>query len=135
MPRTYRAASARSQEDPGEVQHRTGAQGPLLEAGQLFQRRGRVYPGRSTQAANALFGLGRGAATGNAGTGADAIAAAAAAGGVGVERVVRGILQYSREMARPTLLASIQIPRRSDIVNGSIIYAKFESMDWIAILL
>ena len=32
-------------------------------------------------------------------------------------------------------LASIQIPRHFDIINGSIICAKYESMDWIAILL
>ena len=31
-------------------------------------------------------------------------------------------------------LDSIQIPRHFDIINGSIICAKFESMDWIAIL-
>ena len=51
----------------------------------------------STQVANAVFGLGRGASTGNAGTEADAVTAAAADERVGVERVVRGILQYSQD--------------------------------------
>ena len=101
----------------------------------------------SIQAADAQVGLERGASMGNAGTGADALAATAAAERVGVERVVRGILQYSqdfrdrfvkrtrfRERKEEVTSLRYKIPRHFDIIYGSIICVKFESMDWIAIL-
>ena len=96
----------------------------------------------STQTADALFGLGRGSSR----AGADAVAAAAAAERVGVERVVRGILQYSQALGdrfvkltrfreRKEEAASLRYKFRDiSIINGSIICAKFRSMDWIAIL-
>ena len=85
MQRTRRTAAACSQEERSSTAQAPNA--PCLKQGSCSSG-----VEESTQVANALFGLGRGASKVNAGTEADAVTAAAAAERFGVERVVRGIL-------------------------------------------
>lgn len=98
-----------------------------------------------TQVADARYCFGPGTLAGDAGTGADAIAAVTSAGGAGVDRVVLGILLKNLATNSDSLRAFGSENKKWLLYDtnfetlryrrdGSITCAKFEPIDWIAIL-